>query len=81
MTADFTNGLICLICCSYANSGKFDEQASLTLYLKTPKCNTTTYGLTSSRMLDPKLWNSLTHEIRNSCNLKTFRNAIRNHVF
>ena len=41
---------------------------------------TTTYDLNSIRSLGPKLWNSLTDEIRASCNLKTFRNVIRNHI-
>ena len=45
--------------------------------LTMPRVISTTYGLNSFRYNAPKLWNSLTDEMRSSCNIKTFITQIR----
>ena len=49
--------------------------------LVTPTVNTLTYGARSYASAAPRVWNTLPFDLRNSCNLNTFKTKLKTHLF
>ena len=63
-------------------ASRYNLRSSTELLLEKPGTTTlTTLGDRSFEMAAPTLWNSLPAEIRNACNVATFKKMLKTHFF